>query len=179
MPKNYSTIEHQAQKQTPKTQTKIVLTIRVVLTLENHNIISYGKKVNFTNTDFTENQRYSFWQKQMPKNYSTIEHQAQKQTPKTQTKIVLTIRVVLTLENHNIISYGKKVNFTNTDFTENQRYSFYINWNLQRQSSPGANCPHKFRTRFTGCCYCCHWYSVIEPFLNSWEKYEYRNNYEN
>ena len=82
----------------------------------------------------------------------------------TQTKIVLTIRVVLTLENHNIISYGKKVNFTNTDFTENQRYSFYVNWNLQRQSSPGANCPHKFRTRFTGCCYCCHWYSVIEPF---------------
>ena len=47
MPKNYSTIEHQAQKQTPKTQTKIVLTIRVVLTLENHNIISYGKKGEF------------------------------------------------------------------------------------------------------------------------------------
>ena len=49
MRKNYSTIEHQAQKQTPmtQTQTKIVLTIRVVLTLENHNIISYGKKGEF------------------------------------------------------------------------------------------------------------------------------------
>ena len=50
MPNNYSTIEHQAHKQTPKTQTKIVLTIRVVLTLENHNIISYGKKGEFSPT---------------------------------------------------------------------------------------------------------------------------------